>query len=409
MRLGADQQDVVAAPSPGRVLGPALTGKTTALRARFQQAVGEPGTALCASPAAAAAFDADATTFERLAAAIVARHAQPLDVLSPAAAAEVVEALLADEGKPEWPTLAGELDDPAFAAEVATTVCRYQASFLGDEELFTHADAAGELDRWEELARFTVRYLDALAARGAADWAGVLVQASLLLRRHEVAAAERLRGPVVVDDWQRATFALHRLLSQLTGPGADVVVAGDPSAHVSGRMGASPRYLEDFPRRFSAGYDAELDELRAWPPAPEAVLADERSEGRALAAAVASSEATVVLARDDAEVDRVQSLLVVEGGDGCPVVAIEDALSRHWPSVVVASCRPAAWSAPPPQWFDTELFGGPDMPPAGERAQRGRAEERRAWNVASTRATRRITLVVLEAPGRGFQLPDGLA
>lgn len=409
MRLGADQQAVVIAPSPGRVLGPALTGKTTALRARFRQAAanGE-ALALCASPGAAAAFDPAATTFERLAAAILARHAQPVDVLSPAASAEVVEVLLAHEGKPEWPTLAAELDDPAFAAELAATVCRYQASFLGDEELFTHAEAAGELDRWEELARFTGRYLDALAVRGAADWAGVLVQASLLLRRPEVAAAER-RRPVVVDDWQRATFALHRLLGQLAGPGGDVVVAGDPSAHVSGRMGSSPRYLEDFPRRFSAGYDAELDELRSWPPAPEAVLADERSEGRALAAAVASSEATVVLARDDAEVERVQSLLGAEGSAACPVVAIEDALSRHWPSVVVASCRQSAWPAPPAQWFDTELFGGPDMPAAGERAQRGRAEERRAWNVASTRATRRITLVVLETPGRGFQLPDGLA
>lgn len=408
MRLGADQQAVVTAPSPGRVLGPALTGKTIALRARFQQATGGGATALCASPGAAAAFDPAATTFERLAAAIVARHARPVDVLSPAAAAEVVEALLAVEGKPEWPTLAAELDDPDFAAELTATVCRYQASFLGDEELFTHAEAAGELDRWEELARFTGRYLNALEARGAADWAGVLVQASLLLRRPEVASAERLQGPVVVDDWQRATFALHRLLSQLTGPSSDVVVAGDPSAHVSGRMGSSPRYLDDFPRRFSAGYDAELDELRAWPPAPEAVLADERSEGRALAAAVASSEASVVLARDDTEVERVRSLLLIEGGT-CPVVAIEDAVSRHWPSVVVASCRRTAWPAPPPQWFDTELFGGPDMPPAPERAQRGRAEERRAWNVASTRATRRITLVVLEAPGRGFQLPDGLA
>src|SRR5437588_212609 len=78
----------------------------------------------------------------------------------------------------------------------------------------------------------------------------------LLLRDRAIAEAERARfDHAIVDDFEQASFATNRLLALLTGPGENVVVAGNPGAAISAPLGGTSRYLE----RFVASYHAEAD------------------------------------------------------------------------------------------------------------------------------------------------------
>lgn len=64
----------------------------------------------------------------------------------------------------------------------------------------------------------THRYLAAMAELDLVDEGGAVVHAGLALRDDAVLRAERSRfDEVVVDDFQLATFAEQRLLTQLVG------------------------------------------------------------------------------------------------------------------------------------------------------------------------------------------------
>jgi superfamily I DNA/RNA helicase len=359
VQLTGEQEAVVAFGSgPARVVGGFGTGKTAALRARAER--------LSAAGVRVLMIGRPAE-FVGLALAIVARHRGARRLLGGDEQRELVASLAESAGR-----------DPVYVAELADTVCLYQASYLGEEELRTHAAAAGPemAERWEELAAFTHDYLAALEERGATDWAGALVDAGLLLRDPEVNAAERDRfDHVIVDQFENASFASNRLLSLLTGPHVDVVVAGNADAGIAGRVGGTSRYLERFCAAFGA---SDLRLSRRLSPTPEVETITVAGVAQALRGEDRS---------DVAVIGRGEDLDI----DGVNVTSVDEAAGRYWPVVVLTDVP--ALTFEPPRYFDRELLNGPDVP--SEEQQRGAwaAEERRRFEVAKSRATRRLILV----------------
>jgi hypothetical protein len=270
-------------------------------------------------------------------------------------------AVLDRHGRP-----ARRMPPPAPDDDVTATVIAFQASFLGDEELRVHCDAAGCLSLAEELITATRRHLDDLARRGLVDDGGALVQASMLLRDPDVLAAEQERfDELLVDDAQLLSFAGNRLLTQLAGPAGPIVLAGNPDAAVSPDPLASAAHLERFPKRFGAT-TIRLERAHRTPERPpELHLGD--------------------------DVDAPGALRL-----GKPDVL--DAVGREAATVVVEGATDGAWPAPRPahRWFDPELFHGPDVPDDDERDRRWRHLEHRRFLVATTRAT--AATVVLAPP-----------
>lgn len=316
---------------PARIVGGYRSGKTTMLR-RLADDLPEP-LVVCATESAAQAFGhPSATTIWGLAAAIVARHDRPLRVISSA-----------------------ERYHRLHGARYGGLISPYLASFLGREELRTHAQAAGEYDLWEAVADAAEEYLADLEGRGEADWGGILVRASLLLRDDDVLAAERARfSHVLVDDFESASFAVNRLLAQLAGFGGPIAVAGNPAAGIWRFLGGSPHYLDRFPRRFGAVDDVLLE--AQYPPS---------GEGRV-------------------------SLYLVAGGDPWlpnPEPPYEAALaaSLTWDVAELIAVPMDDW---PPD-HPVDLLGGPDRVPTEDEARhRWYAEDGVREAFAASRARR---------------------
>ena len=285
---------------------------------------------ICATEASAAAFGSGsgATTFWGLAADVLTRHASPVRILS---TEEILQ----------------RFDDDDLAA----AVCHYEASFLGLEELRTHAAAAGAAEQWEAVAQQAERNAVAMRDTGEATWASVLVQASLLLRDESVLEAERSRfDAVLVDDFEAASFATNRLLTQLAGFGGPVVVAGNPDNAVWRHVAGTPAYLSRFPRRFGAVEDVHLEAMHG------------------VGGGVGHVE-----------------LLIAPGGDpwlplpdGPVPVALASSLSWSTVSTVVGG-------EPAESAYDIEILGGPDVPSDEERAARRGREDEARWALARSR------------------------
>jgi hypothetical protein len=187
------------------------------------------------------------------------------------------------------------------------------------------------------------------------------VQASLVLRDPAALARERARFDFLsVDDFQLATFAITRLVSQLSGPAGNVVVAGNLDAAV-GELCGTPvtgSHLDAFARRFGATAEADvrLDgpshrRPRPGPPPGDVYVLDHAAAARAV--------------------------------------------GMEWPAVLVRGATEDGWLGPPPcpryEWFDRALFAGPDAPDDDERVRRWHDESDRRFAVACTRATERLT------------------
>lgn len=303
-----------------------------------------------------------------LAVAILRRHGRPVELV-PA---------------PERRRLVAELVDHDVD-EVAAAVAGFQASFLGDEELRVHADATGCLDLAEDLIAVTSRYLRALEGRGQVDESGALVQASLLLRDPTLLAGERDRfGELLVDDFQLASFATNRLVTQLSGADGPLVVAGNPDAAVTAAPLASPAHLGRFERRFGATTLELRGRHRVALGPPELRLLDPGDDASAIAVATVRSF-------------RGPSAFIVQHQD------VEDFVGQEAALVVVQDATDGRWPAPAPvhRWFDRELFHGPDVPDDDERARRWHELERRRFLVATSRAMER-TVVVAHLPVTPF-------
>ena len=269
-----------------------------------------------------------------------------------------------------------ERDQPHLA-DIARAVVGFQTSWLGDEELRVHADAAGELERAERLIAVTHHYLDELDERHLVDEGGAVVQAGLALRDDDVLHAERARfGELLVDDFQLATFAEQRLVTQLVGRGGALVVAGNPGAAISSAPLASSTFLLRFDRRFACP-TIELTTAHRRPQSPRLHLAGDEADAQAAAAEAVAGGATALSAAD-----------------------VEGAVGREWPQVVVLDAVAGRWPRPRPRngWFDEELFHGPDVPDGTERDRRWHEAERRRFGVAISRASERTTVIASADP-----------
>lgn len=426
VQLTKSQQAIVIHDAgPARILGSYASGKTTALRARAERLAGAIGgdriLVLCRSASAARSFRFGATTVWALAVDIMRRHDRARHLLDRDAQRGIVGALLAAEPR-RWPLLAPAAHDGALLDEVADAVCRYQASWLGVEELRTHAAAAGDADPWEELVDLTRAYRDELDRAASVDWAGALVGAGLLLRDPAVAAAERARfDHLMVDDFEQTSFAAHRLLASLAGPGGNVVVAGNLDAPVPAVAAGDRRWLERFARSYGARVDVTLDQRLAPMASTEVIVADARDEAAAALLdahhrGVPWNAMAVVVASEEHDPQGVldglrERAVVAAAGEGVDpwiapaepatpatppddavtVTSVEGTAGRTWPLVVVAGAIGGAFR--PPLLLDAELFNGPDVPSDEKRAEQWRAEQRRrAEQVAST-ATERLVLL----------------
>ena len=276
------------------VAGPRHSGKTCALVARAVALAesGEPVVVVCAAASAARTFG-DAvlrrspvasglvrtTTWSGIAMDIRDRAGRPARRLIGAGGhrRRVAELLTieANAGTVEldWPTLHPTLASAIRGREIAAAVLDLQRSWLGHDEIVTHASAIGCGDRWAELARFTERYTVWLDGLGEIDPARLLVDAGLALRAADGAAAYRRHSPhLLVDDYERADYAINRLLTMLAAPtlGAralgvpgSVVVAGDPQGPRWGRPDR-PSYLAQLGRRLDADASFELAGARSF-------------------------------------------------------------------------------------------------------------------------------------------------
>jgi hypothetical protein len=270
--------------------------------------------------------------------------------------------------------------------ELADTICHYQASFLGLEELRTHADAAGQAERWEAMADAATQYLANLDQRHEADWAGLLVRASLLLRNDDVLAAERARfDHIVVDDFESASFATNRLLTQLAGRGGNVTVAGNPDSLVWGHIGGNPSYLLRFGQRFGSVLDIALTESHRFPKDVDGAVAD--------ADAVADAEVVVSLEPGG---DPWSAPAAAASSNHCPIpVALTTSLEWRRVAIVEPAADPAdsagaSTGAGEQATYDLELLGGPDVPDAEARARRRAAEREARRALARSRARQTI-------------------
>ena len=308
---------------------------------------------------------------------VLRRHGQPVSLLSGDEQVATVATLLDDHLRP-------------LGAEVAAAIVAFQASFLGDEELRVHADAAGMMGPAEELIELTARYLSLLASRNRVDPGGALVAASLRLRDPEVLEAERSRfDELLVDDFQLATFGTNRLLSQLAGHGGALTVAGNSDAAVSSAPLSSPQHLERFDRRFGAALDVTLHDTHRSPGVPTLRIVDDAADVRRVV------EEAIAFAAGMG-IDRAGAAVVTRE-------LAESAVGRSWPLVVVPDATDGRWPSPRPieRWFDTELLHGPDVPDDAARDRRWLDLERRRFRVASSRATQ-FLVVVGEVPVTPF-------
>ena len=236
MELTAEQRAVVEHRRPfATVSGPAGTGKTTALRHRYERLASEVDASrilvvarsraaadrfrAAVLPGLAGGFDAlPITTFWGLAFDRLARAGVEMRLLSGSQHRDSVATLLAAEAgdRSLWPTLHGVVGRAAFAEEAAaalTDVAREAA------DLRSTGDA-----RWAELGAFAARYEATLEARGEAHGPGLLARAA----RVETGAAEY--DHVLVDDYDEAPPVARGLLQRVlaSAPVSVTVTTTDP-------------------------------------------------------------------------------------------------------------------------------------------------------------------------------------
>src|SRR5438128_2075443 len=162
-----------------------------------------------------------------------------------------VRELLAGEDPAEWKAFGGMLQLEGFADQIRQFLRRAQEAWLLPEDVAEASSRPGP-GGGAELAAFYRRYLDVLYNKGEVDFAGLVVQAG-----NAAAHTEPLYDHVMVDDYQEATAAVARLLTELRP--ASLAVAGDVGSHVFSFQGTTDRPLREFTADFPGAPMVELE------------------------------------------------------------------------------------------------------------------------------------------------------
>ncbi|MDP9330248.1 MAG: ATP-dependent helicase [Actinomycetota bacterium] len=200
-------------------------------------------------------------------------YAEPPAVLSAADQFAKVEELLAGQDPARWPAYGHMLGLRGFADQVRQFLSRAQEELRTPEDIEARADARG-LGGWHELAGFLREYQQVMDDLDVADFAAMIGRAA-----RAAAGGDPLFDHLLVDDYQDSTLAAEALLEAIQAP--DLVVAGDPAAHVFSFQGATDVPILRFTERFADAVHQPLEEWHRSPggmPVAEAWLAAHTSE-----------------------------------------------------------------------------------------------------------------------------------
>jgi len=177
-------------------------------------------------------------------------HREPPELLPATGQFALVQELLGEQDPADWPAYGHMLGMRAFSDEVRQFLSRAQESLLGPEDIEDRAQRAG-LTGWMELARFYREYLDVIDARNVVDFGALLQRAALV-----AGDGEPLLQHLLADDYQDTTLAAEAILQGLGSP--DLVVAGDPGAHVFSFQGSTDVPILRFTDRFPGAAHVSL-------------------------------------------------------------------------------------------------------------------------------------------------------
>ncbi|MGZ5299650.1 MAG: UvrD-helicase domain-containing protein [Actinomycetota bacterium] len=187
-------------------------------------------------------------------------YPEPPDLLPAGDQFALVQDLLNDQDPAAWPAYGHMLGMRAFADEIRQFLSRAQEALLTPEDIEARADKAG-LTGWKDLARFYREYQDVIDGRNIVDFAALLQRAAQVSTD-----GEPLLDHLLVDDYQDSTFAAEAIVAGLAP--TDLIVAGDPEAHVFSFQGTTDIPIRRFAERFGG---ADVIELETPHRAPTAV------------------------------------------------------------------------------------------------------------------------------------------
>jgi len=229
-----------------------------------------------------------------------------------------------DARPPSWPgSVQPALGLRGFRDELRDLLMRAMERGLGPQDLELLGRRTGRPE-WVAAAQIFGEYLDvtALSTPGAYDPAAIVDHAAALLAdRPELLRRERTRWRLVaVDDHHESVEATARLLDQLCGRGADLLLTGDPDATTQSFRGAEPALVGSASRRHprADGSAAEVVVLPyRWRSGPELTLLAQR-----VAAGIGSAGPQVVQRRGASARPRASD--VAEGADLADVADVAD-------------------------------------------------------------------------------------
>lgn len=126
-----------------------------------------------------------------------------------------------------------------------------------------------------DFATVAPRFVEDLSTDGLVDFDQQIIRAiEILLADPEVrAAARRVCGVLLVDEFQDLTPAHLLMIRLLAGPRADVLAVGDDDQTIYGYAGASPQWLIDFDKYFPGAARHHLNvNYRCPPPVIDAAI-----------------------------------------------------------------------------------------------------------------------------------------
>ncbi|MEW6659078.1 MAG: UvrD-helicase domain-containing protein [Thermodesulfobacteriota bacterium] len=175
-----------------------------------------------------------------------------------------------------------------------------------------------------------------LRREGLWDYEDLIARPTLLLtRRPGMQEAYRRRcRHLLVDEYQDLNAAQYRLFRALAGPGAEIMVIGDPDQAIYGFRGASPRYFAHFRQDWPDAVTLNFEETYRLPPP---VLEAARQVRKRAGAAVGSmrthqdGDQPVLLLERATEAAEARAIAkeIERLVGGLSHLALEDAAVRH--------------------------------------------------------------------------------